>query len=250
MSRMIWGELPPEIETGLDRGVLYFTWKPGIPWNGLVSASEENPSADNEVLYYDGVPYNIYSRTPDSQFIIDALYYPEEFEPYDGFGNESPKPWATTFGLSYRTQNGSNFKIHLVYNAIAKPAKRMWESNAEQAKISLFSWELSAKPAFHDGFAPSAHLIVDTSIATPESIEALENVIYGTESSPAILPGIDVVASLIESEAILIIVDHGDGTWTVIGPDEAIEMLDPTTFQITWPSAVMIDEDTYTISSL
>ena len=44
--------------------------------------------------------------------------------------------------------------------------------------------------------------------------------------------------------------DHGDGTWTAIGPPEAIKMVSPTEFEISWPSAKPIDGASYTISSL
>jgi hypothetical protein len=58
------------------------------------------------------------------------------------------------------------------------------------------------------------------------------------------------VLEMFESGAILRIVDHGDGTWTATGPDEAIKMLSSTMFEITWPSAIYIDTETYKISSL
>jgi hypothetical protein len=81
-------------------------------------------------------------------------------------------------------------------------------------------------------------------------MEALEDVLYGTDDESPRLPSPEEVFEIFEENAILRIIDNGDGTWTAIGPDSAIEMLDSETFEITWPSAVYIDADTYTISSL
>jgi hypothetical protein len=48
----------------------------------------------------------------------------------------------------------------------------------------------------------------------------------------------------------IIIIDHGDGTWTAESPrEEDIIMLDETTFQITSETAIYLDEFTYEISS-
>jgi hypothetical protein len=64
------------------------------------------------------------------------------------------------------------------------------------------------------------------------------------------LPTPEELLGIFERTALLQVVDNGDGTFTVTGPDEAIQMLDPTTFQIAWPSAVYLDAESYSLSSL
>lgn len=64
------------------------------------------------------------------------------------------------------------------------------------------------------------------------------------------MPGMLEVVAMFENASLLKITDHGDGSWTAEGPDEAIQMLSPTEFEITWPSAVYLSSDTYRISSL
>jgi hypothetical protein len=64
------------------------------------------------------------------------------------------------------------------------------------------------------------------------------------------LPDPQEIFDIFEANSILRVVDNGDGTFTVTGPDDAITMLDDTTFEIDWPSVVVIDSNTYEISSL
>lgn len=87
-------------------------------------------------------------------------------------------------------------------------------------------------------------------MAYPATVQAFEDVLYGTDSYSSRLPGPDEVLEIFEEHSILRVIDDGDGTYTVIGPDEAITMLDSTTYEINWPSAVWIDSDYYTLSSL
>jgi hypothetical protein len=46
------------------------------------------------------------------------------------------------------------------------------------------------------------------------------------------------------------VTDNGDGTWTAVGDASYISMISADTFQITSSTAVPIDADTYTLSSL
>jgi hypothetical protein len=96
----------------------------------------------------------------------------------------------------------------------------------------------------------SAQLVIDRDLAYSSTIEALEEVLYGSEAEAPRLPTPQEVMAIFEENSILQVVDHGDGSFTVTGPDEAIQMLDATSFEITWASAVYVDAETYTIHSL
>ena len=87
-------------------------------------------------------------------------------------------------------------------------------------------------------------------VAYSAAISDLEDMLYGTNAEAPRLPLPDEIISIFEENALLRIIDHGDGTWTAIGPDEAITMITPTEFEIDWPSATYLDEETYTIRSL
>lgn len=114
----------------------------------------------------------------------------------------------------------------------------------------LYSWLLSTIPVPLPEGGATSHLIVDPGLAYPSAVSSLEDILYGTDTTEARLPTPSEVLDVFEINSILRVVDNGDGSFTVTGPDDAITMVDSTTFQITWPSAVFIDSITYTIHSL
>lgn len=247
MTRLNWTSLDRPYESGVDRGVFYPANGPGVPWNGLVSVSESPSGSDIRVRYVDGVKYQEHVSSGNYEATIEAYTYPDEFEP---FASATPglrfRQRQKPFGLSYRTETEKGHKIHIVYNALAGPSDKAYV----QKDPSNFSWEVSTTPLSVPGAAPTAHLVIDTSTAYPSTVSALEAQLYGGEVMSALLPSPAQVLDIFEENSLLRIVDNGDGTWTATGPDEAIQMLNPTTFEITWPSAIYISEDRYQISSL
>ena len=85
-------------------------------------------------------------------------------------------------------------------------------------------------------------------------IDYFENSLYGSLSEqPKLLYPKDIVAIALElasSTPILIIISDGDGLWTAIGPDKIITMTSDTSFEIDSSSAVFINSDSYTLSSM
>ena len=142
------------------------------------------------------------------------------------------------------------YKLHLVYNCLATPSSRGNNSLTSDTDISTFSWDLSTKPEAFPYDRPTSHIYIDSTKVIPAVLIAIENLLYGTTSIGARLPSISEVLSIFEVNAVLKITDHGDGTWTAEGPDEAIQQLDATTFQISWPSVTIIDTYSYTVRSL
>lgn len=255
MSRISWGSSGARtVESGVDRGVFYPQSGPGVPWNGLVNVKEDSEGSNMAPYFVDGVRHNARKTKDSFAAVLQAYTCPIEFEAYDGSSGQQRR---RAFGLSYRTKISTaenpdyGHKIHLVYNALAMPTA---VNNSTLAAGGLnatpFSWGISTTPIPIPGAQPAAHLIIDTSIAYPEAIAALEDVLYGSESTDPRLPNPPELINLFEQHAILVIIDHGDGTWTAIGPDDVVYMTDPDTFEINWPSVVYLDEDTYQVSSL
>lgn len=253
-------------EAGIDRGVLYVTGKDGVAWNGLISVEEKASGGESTPYYLEGVKYAERSAREEFEASIEAYTYPEEFLECDGSEFIAQGLYATQqerkpFGFSYRTRIGNDhdgiehgYKIHLVYNALAKPSDRSYGSLGDSMDPTTFSWDITTKPVAIPGISFGAHLVINSTTAWPWAIKAVEDVLYGTEDTPAYLPDPQEVLDLFVENAFLKIVDNGDGTWTATTPDDdltgVLTMTDETTFQINWPSAVMIDEDSYTISSL
>lgn len=247
MTRLTWATLDRPYESGVDRGVFYPANGPGVPWNGLVSVSESTSGSDIRVRYLDGVKYQQHISSGNYEATIEAYTYPDEFAPFvDQAAGLRSRKAMKPFGLSYRTETEKGYKIHIVYNALAGPS----DSEYEQKNPLNFSWEVSTRPTQAPSVAPTAHFVIDSSTTNQDTLAAVETLLYGDEVMSATLPSPTQIEAIFESNAILRVVDNGDGTFTVTGPDSAIQMLDATTFQITWPSAVYITNDIYQISSL
>lgn len=133
-----------------------------------------------------------------------------------------------------------------MYNVRLGPDAHLYE----QKDTVPFAWDFTTVPVPFPGRTASAHYVVEADLAYSHTLEALENVLYGSEDYDAALPDPVGVFQIFEDNSILQIIDHGDGTWTATGPDDVVQMLDATTFQISWPSAVLINPYTYTVHSL
>jgi len=257
MSRLAWDDLGKRsYEVGVDRGVLYPATGKGVPWNGLVAVQETPSGADITEGHLDGRKIRNQRLGEGFSASINAYTYPREFEEYDGTLDGLTAQNRPYFGFSYRTRLGNDLEddagslIHLVYNAMATPSSRPYSSLSGSANPITFDWKIDTVPVILADGSITSHLIINTKMAYSWAVDALEDLIYGSANNDPQLPSIPGVIDIFEDASILKITDHGDGTWTAEGPDDAIIMLDPTTFQITWPSAVYIDDVTYRISSL
>lgn len=243
ISRLTWDQ-EDAYEIGVDRGVFYPPVGPGESWSGLISVKEA-PTGQESTFWIDGAKSNRKNTRGEFSGSLSSFSYPSSFYDYILIPRRV-KP----FGLSYRVLTEGTYKLHLVYNVIFAPSAREYQQDA----AVLYSWDFTALPVEVQGgwdtTFRTAHLVVSGDIAYSSAISDLEDVLYGTDSTDPYLPTPSEVLAIFEANSILQIIDNGDGTWTAIGPDDAITMLDPITFQIDWPSAVYIDANTYSIHSL
>lgn len=252
MSRLIWNQVGLRtFESGVDRGVLYLPSRAGEAWDGLVSISEKPAEQEVETAYLDGVPYLQKINRESFEAEIEAYTYPESFDQVTSFHGAQP---AKPFGFSYRTRYTNDLgqeltRIHLVYGALAKVSMPSTTTLNGTPNISLFAWSIKARPFFLAGHAPTSHIIIDEKSAWHEAVTALTNALYGTSSTNPRLPSPEEVLAIFYNNATLRIIDHGDGTWTAIGPDDVVKMLSATEFQINWPSAVYLNSTTYQVSN-
>jgi hypothetical protein len=238
MTVLTWAE--KRYETGLDRGVFYPKNASGVVWNGLISV-EEVADGEAQVRYVDGVKtYQSYTSS-ELAGVIEAFTYPDVF-----YTDILTQDRSESFGMSYRVQNTDSYSIHLIYNVKIPRG----EISYNQSEIDPFRWAFTTLPVTMPDARMSAHLIIQVDTAYSWTVQALEEVLYGTQAADARLPTPEEVFQIFEDNSILRIIDNGDGTWTAIGPDDAVKLLDPTTFEITWPSAVYISADSYIIHSL
>lgn len=208
MTALVWDAQGDKVyETGLDHGVLYLEDGRGVPWNGLISCDDRSTNTVTP-LYWDGVKFNDIVVVGDFSGSIKAYTYPDEFMEFEGVQEvnnsglfvtgQRPK----TFGLSYRTRIGNDvtqnlgYKIHILSNLTAVPSNKAFKTNTATMSAIEFEWLLTAIPTHIPGFQPTPHLIFDTSKSTPEMIEDLEAILYGTDTTDPELPSLEMIVYL------------------------------------------------------
>lgn len=225
----------------MDRGVFYPNSGHGEAWNGLLFVDETPVDSKQRQIYQDGRKLSNGQSSGYFAGRIEAFSYPPSF-----YSDILTKRRPNTVSFCYRTKTKDHYKIHIVYNVLLAPSAYIHQ----QSLFETYSWSFTTLPIDIPGAGRSSHLVVETAIAYSWVIEALEDILYGTDSTNPRLPSPNEIIDLFEANAILRIIDHGDGTWSAIGPDSAIQMLDANTFEINWPSAVYLSADSYTISTL
>jgi hypothetical protein len=237
MTRLVWEDR--NYEVGVEKGVYYPRSGPGVAWNGLTQVTE-NPTADEDVAYRDGVKIQRNRVVETFSGTIEAFTCPDVF-----FDDALLGIRGRSFGFSYQALTANSYKIHLVYNVFLPPSNFTYRHE----EIDNFSWEFATLPEKIPGGRISSHVIIDPSMAYPSAVQAIEDILYGSEVETPRLPLPEEVFAIFEDNALLKVTDNGDGTFTITGPDAAIQMLDSTTFQVTWPSVVIVDDASYRISS-
>lgn len=258
MSRLVWGEIEKgRYYSGIDRGVVFPHKQDGVAWNGLISVIESDDHSEVFDRYVDGLRVSSQLTVGGFKATIESYSTPDIVFDLMGYTkNLYTAQIKKPFNFSYRTYVGqdedqsASYQIHLVYNASIKLSDKSYKTLDDTPDVLSLSWDISAKPAKLEGYVASAHFVVDSSLVHDWTLTELEDILYGTTDRNPRMPSVDELLEIFESGVVLRITDHGDGTWTAEGPDEAIQMIDATTFRITWPSAIYINSSTYQISSL
>ena len=214
MSRITWDTAGERFyETGVKMGVLYpiqadGKYTKGVAWNGLTAVTESPSGAEASALYADDIKYLNLMSNEEFGATIEAYTYPDEFAECDGsaaladgvmLGQQKRK----TFGLCYRTTLGNDvdgndygYKLHLIYGCLAAPSEKAYSSINDSPEAITFSWEVSTTPVAVTGFKPTSQITIDSTKVDETKLKALEDLLYGGESSEAKLPLPDEIASL------------------------------------------------------
>ena len=230
MANLEWTASSPSV--GISHGAVYASDGRVYVWSGITAIADTSVQ-ETARQYLDGQVQTISKPEGEYSATIKAYTYPEVLDGEPRF-----------VGLTYRTGSA----IHLVYSPLVlSTGAQSWDTGSDSP--SLVDFEFSVSTRVSPGSSVS-HVVVYLERANPSAVAELESFLYGTDSEDPRWPSIAWVVESFEAQTILRIVDHGDGTWTAIGPPEAIKMVSPTEFEISWPSAKPIDSASYTISSL
>lgn len=212
MTRVSWNDVGQRFyEAGTDRGVLYLAGQPGVPWNGLIGVDEGSSGGEARPYYLDGYKYLNMAVAEEFTATIKAYTSPREFDSCDGtaaihhglFATQQPRK---PFGFSYRTLVGNDvdglalgYKIHIVYNALASPSSRAYQTIGDTASPTSFGWGVTTVAPQLPGIRPTAHFVIDSRITPPRLMETIEGILYGSMSAEPRLPTADELATLFKS---------------------------------------------------
>lgn len=209
MSKLKWDQIGERrYETGVDHGVLYPQKDGGYPlgvaWNGLTSVTESPSGAEDNALYADNMKYLNLKSAEEFGATVECYTYPDEWAACNGEsdlvkGVTLGQQRRNTFGLSYRTKIGNDtdgedhgFKIHLIYGASASPSEKSYSTINDSPEPITFSYEITTTPIDVSGkdasgkpFKPVASITIDSTLVDPEALAKLEEILYGTEATPA-----------------------------------------------------------------
>lgn len=202
MTVLAWDQLGERrYETGIDRGVLYLPNGDAVPWNGLVSISE-NKARDIKSYYLDGIKYLDYQVPGEYSAKLGAYTYPDELEEVLGDASYVPgvvlhDQKSQMFHLSYRTREGNDlggidagYKIHIVWNITASPSDVSFGTIGQDPTPGLFEWNLTGTPSKMFGIRPTSHISLHSRSIDSDLLIDLEDQLYGTETTDASLPNL------------------------------------------------------------
>jgi hypothetical protein len=206
MAKLVWDEAgKKQYETGVSKGVLYpqdseGKYPLGIAWNGLQGVTESPSGAEATPLYADNTKYLNLMSAEEFGATVEAFTYPDEFAECDGtaeiapgvsVGQQTRKP----FGMVYQTILGNDteseaygYKIHLIYGAQAAPSEKAYATINDSPEAITFSWELTTTPVSVPGKKPTATIIIDSTKVDEAKLNAIEDILFGTEANPARMP--------------------------------------------------------------
>lgn len=259
--QLVWDELEDRVyETGIDRGVLYVDGLDGVAWNGIINITETPSGGEARPLYIDGVKYLNLSAGEEFEANITAFYSPKEFDLCDGSIAIQPGVFANhqmrrPFCFSFRTKVGNagagqdaGYKIHIVYNAMALPTIRSYRSFAEASEAINLSWRIVTRSIPFPNLSPTAHITLDSTKLSPEAVAALEAVLYGSELEDPRVPMPEEILDLASLTSEFLVVDNGDGTYSMEGSTDHLVDHGDGTFTIV-EDALDNEDGTFTLTT-
>lgn len=246
MTALVWDDTGNRLfETGIDRGVLFplnvsnGLYDSGVAWNGLTGVKEKPAGAAVTKSYADNMAYLSLLSAETFDLEIDAYTYPPEFGACDGTvtphaGVVVGQQNRQTFGLCYRTKIGNDvesmdlgYKLHLVYGCLAAPSEKDYATVNDSPAAVTFSWTVSTTPVPVTDMKPTSLLTIDSTKVSGTDLDALNQLLYGTEGVDPALPSPDDVIALFAGTVT---------TATTIEPT-----FNPTGHLVTIPSVTGVD---------
>lgn len=206
---MVWNA-PGErfFQAGVDRVVLYANGFAGVPWSGVASIKETPTGGEALPYYFDAIKYANVTAAEEFSASIDTYTIPKMFDSANGIEEVVTGLFITaqprkTFDFCYRNFIGNDiegvehaYQIHLVYNALALPIPDTHSTLSNSTEATLKTVSVSTRPEYFIGSKPTAHVVADSRYTPPHVLQLLEDVLYGTSSSTAMMPTPDELIAI------------------------------------------------------
>lgn len=210
MSKIVFDQTGERIyEAGVSEAVMYplasGAYPMGYGWNGLKTVTESPSGAEPTAHYANNKKYLNILSIEEYAASLGAFMYPDEFKPCMGLrelavGADVAQQTRTPFGLVYKTQVGNDvegndlgYKLHIVYNCLAAPTEQAHETINDGTEPLDLSWDISTTPEDVTGFKPTATIVIDSRTTDAALLAALEETLYGGESTEPNLPKPDAI---------------------------------------------------------
>ena len=238
MAKLTWDNVAiAYYEAGVSQGVIYYMDGTAEVWNGLISVE---PSHEHELqeAFFEGQLSSKALSQADFKLSVECYTYPTRVLS------------VPVRAFSYSVVTSVCKKIHIVFNPILHMSSRSYTTYQEDPDISTFNLDLVTVPEQLDGYAPSAHAILDTGSRDPNSgLDTILDMLYGTYAKSPSLPSLKFLASVAKNPSAidLLLIDHGDGTFTISGGSVLLDSID--TFVVNHPGVTLPDADTYLVTT-
>ena len=203
MAKLIWDNTGERFyETGVKNVALYVfdntsgakKYKDGVAWNGVTAISESPSGAEPTALYADDKKYLNLLSAEEFAASIEAYTYPDEFAECDGSASLAEgftigQQARSKFALAYKTTIGNDeagnslgYKLHIIYNCLAAPSEKAYNTINDSPEAITFSWEISTTPVtftINGKEYSTACVTIDSRTADPSKLAALETKLFG-----------------------------------------------------------------------
>lgn len=205
MAKLVWDDLADRrFESGIDRGVLYHPDGYAVPWNGLMSVTE-NLSRTVNSYYHDGMRIYVNPVRGSFEGTLKAFTFPLELDGLLGNEEHAGGVWvhdqiARPFSLAYRTMDGdavggqeAHYKIHIVYNVLAVPSDYTHSSLDDSPSPDPFDFNLTSVPYRYAGsgvpaahYRPISHISIESRLMGDwAALPAIEAALWGDDTTDA-----------------------------------------------------------------
>ena len=203
MAKLTWDNTGERFyETGVKNVALYVfdntsgqkKYKAGVAWNGVTAISESPSGAEPTALYADDKKYLNLLSAEEFAASIEAYTYPDEFAECDGSASLAEgftigQQARSKFALAYKTTIGNDeagnslgYKLHIIYNCLAAPSEKAYNTINDSPEAITFSWEISTTPVtftVNGQEYSTACVTIDSRTADKSKLEALETKLFG-----------------------------------------------------------------------